>query len=1000
MDYDPKSHPTDHVYLTELLKILVRRFSFDELRMVCFELGLDDESLPAYAKSAFARELLRTVDQRHELERLVGYLQRERSDILLPETRDAARRRESLRNQVQIATALKNAWRRDLRHPLAAWTLTSDTSVLLGLNVSRDACAPCGELVALNVGAGTERWRRTFQDAVISGLACLGDDGPVGVGLICGRGRTPAGALVAVGASGRIHWRHSLDGQIVSVPVSTGSFVGATLDGHTLILLDAKTGVARWRRDFEIELSAASLVADAGALYLPCRAPGMIAVSVGGEVVWRFGVPGALSGVWLDQRPCVIGDVVVTVARQGTVFAVDRTRGTLAWESEVGPRDAGLVSPVGDGQYLYVGARDGLHALCLEDGRPAWAVSTPSPVVAPPAVREGRVCVVTQAGRYYGLDAQTGEILWYGVLTHGGDLAPQLVVGDAYGPYALFANRQGALSALRYPVSAEQHEAAGRWYRAARTWDAEGESGRAARAWETYARSATEASLDSGTEEVDCVTAWGYAEARYRKVGAEAKAAACRRARARLESLPILTLDVEHPPLVKDAWSSLRLILRNAGFGAACGLRVEAVDGPFEGDVTEPQTLSALPPGASHIRALNLKALEHGERVPLRLRLTYSDQEGEGHTFERTLTVPVAVQEHPGYAGLVSTSSRTYVDMEVRVDLGQTGAFDVEVTLGDGRVFSGGHLSGDILGWQPSGDHPRDGRKLFTALFGSSATQRAWDTARAGPLSCRVRLRISPDAAALHALPWELMNDGTSIIAADEHTPFSRYVPVSKPWGSKVAAPPARMLALIANPGNLRETYGLPALDVRVEKFLLARGVAAIDPGALRLDFMRPPITLERLGQALQDGYHLLHIIAHSRINARDGGTELLLEDRGGRVRPVPTPFLCRHLAHQVAPPHLVFLAACHSGPDWRHPSLLTMGRSLVDAGVPAVIAMQGAVHIKTAQALTASFYANLATHGIVDRALNQARNAILSVQLPDVEKPVLFMRLPSGRLW
>ena len=96
----------DRAYVTELLKILVRRFSFDELRMVCFELGIDDENLPNYAKSAFAREMLRSLEQRHQLEGLVRYLQRERADILLPETREVAERCETLRRQAQLYGAL------------------------------------------------------------------------------------------------------------------------------------------------------------------------------------------------------------------------------------------------------------------------------------------------------------------------------------------------------------------------------------------------------------------------------------------------------------------------------------------------------------------------------------------------------------------------------------------------------------------------------------------------------------------------------------------------------------------------------------------------------------------------------------------------------------------------------------------------------------------------------------------------------------------------------
>jgi hypothetical protein len=986
----------DQAYVTELLKILVRRFSVDELRMLCFELGVDDEILPDYAKSAFARELLRYLEQRRELETLVEYLQRERSDIILPETRRAVTRHESLKTQTEVATQPQNAWRRVFENPITACFSLSEKLVLLGLRITEDARAPYGGLVALEVASGTERWRRAFKNAQVAGLTSLNEDGSVGVALTSGDTRLDEGALVGIGSSGQIHWRHPLNTRSVSAPASEGASLCAVVDGRMLLVLDATTGIKRWSRTFDTELSTAPPAVDRDTLYLPCHAPMLIAVSLEGQVRWRFSVPGALSGVWLDRQPWVMPDIVITTARQGAVFAIDRPHGGLIWESEVGPRDANLTRPVGDEQRLYIGARDGLHALQIDDGRPIWMFSTPSPVVAPPSVRDGMVCVVTEAGRYYGLSASKGRILWYGALTHGGGLAPMLMDGDVYGPYALFADREGALSTLRYPVRAEQHEAAGRWYRAARTWDAEGNPTRAARAWETYARSLA----DNERAEADRIEAWRAAKSRYQEIGADEKAAVCQQECARHESLPVVRLDVEHPPMAKDVWSQLRLLITNAGFGVARELWVETTGGPFEGDTATPQTLSALPPGTSRIRALDAKALEHGRRVPLHLRVSYLDESGTRHSHDQTLTIPVAEREEAGRAGLITESDSTYVDMEIRVDPGPMGSYDVEVTLGDGRVFSGGQLSADILDWQPSGDRTRDGRELFSALLGHSAMQRAWHTARAGASPCRVRLRISHNAQHLHAIPWELMDDGTCILAADEHTPFSRYVPVSKPWGARVETPPTRIVALIANPINLRETYGLPSLDVKLEKFLLAKSVASIDSEAVRLDFMRPPVTLERLERALRNRYHILHIVAHSRVNARRGQTELLLEDSTRRVRPVPTSVLSRHLAHQTSRPHLVFLSACHSGPNRRHPSLLTMGQTLVSTGVPAVVAMQGGVHIKTAQALTSAFYARLTEHGVVDRALNQARNVVIHARLPDAEKPVLFMRLPSGRLW
>ena len=109
---------------------------------------------------------------------------------------------------------------------------------------------------------------------------------------------------------------------------------------------------------------------------------------------------------------------------------------------------------------------------------------------------------------------------------------------------------------------------------------------------------------------------------------------------------------------------------------------------------------------------------------------------------------------------------------------------------------------------------------------------------------------------------------------------------------------------------------------------------------------------------------------------------------------------LCRMLAHQGGQPQLVFLSVCQSalGPDSH--VLAGLAAKLVEVGVPAVVAMRNRVQMRSAQRIVRSFYEGLARHGMADRALNQARDALLAADLPGVESPVLFMRLASGRLW
>jgi hypothetical protein len=77
---------------------------------------------------------------------------------------------------------------------------------------------------------------------------------------------------------------------------------------------------------------------------------------------------------------------------------------------------------------------------------------------------------------------------------------------------------------------------------------------------------------------------------------------------------------------------------------------------------------------------------------------------------------------------------------------------------------------------------------------------------------------------------------------------------------------------------------------------------------------------------------------------------------------------------------------------------LAALGPRLAEAGVPAVVAMQGDISMTTAAAFTTAFFASLDEDGIVDRAMAVARAAVRD--RPDWWAPTLFMRLKSGRLW
>ncbi len=342
----------------------------------------------------------------------------------------------------------------------------------------------------------------------------------------------------------------------------------------------------------------------------------------------------------------------------------------------------------------------------------------------------------------------------------------------------------------------------------------------------------------------------------------------------------------------------------------------------------------------------------------------------------------------------------SFTDLEIRILQKLPEGYPIEMTLGGQQEFPRGHLTPDLLPWSSSGDLAADGQRLFNALLADAQVREAWGQARGQAPQRRIRLRIDPTAAELHALPWELLHDGASLLSAHADTPFSRYLPIAQPWSGGIDRRPIKVLIVISNPDDLESKYDLPQADVALEEEILEAAFEKIDPKEMQIDFLDEPITLERLEEKIRQGYHLLHFLGHGAFNARRGQAALYLQGEDGHAQRVIDEEFVGMLARQGVQPRLVFLAACQSATRSTADAYLGLGPKLVSAGVPAVVAMQDTVTVKTARKFSAAFYQRLLEHGQPDRAVNEARSTLLTSGRPDAAVPVLFMRLKSGRLW
>jgi hypothetical protein len=298
------------------------------------------------------------------------------------------------------------------------------------------------------------------------------------------------------------------------------------------------------------------------------------------------------------------------------------------------------------------------------------------------------------------------------------------------------------------------------------------------------------------------------------------------------------------------------------------------------------------------------------------------------------------------------------------------------------------------------------GRSLAASLFGDPAARGAFGQARVSAQSLgaplRLRLLIGADAAELHALRWETLrdpDDGAPLLMGEQLL-FSRYLS-SSDWRPVKMRPKGdlRALVVIANPAGL-ERYNLALVDVVGELDRATAGLGAIPVTALGAG---GSANLNNLIAHLREGYDILYLVGHGALV--QGESWLWLEDESGGIARTSGAELAARFQELAQRPRLVVLASCQSAGAGEEPrgvdtngALTALGPRLAEAGVPAVIAMQGQVTMATVARFMPVFFQELQRDGQIDRAMAVARGAVRD--RPDFWMPALFMRLKSGRIW
>ena len=306
------------------------------------------------------------------------------------------------------------------------------------------------------------------------------------------------------------------------------------------------------------------------------------------------------------------------------------------------------------------------------------------------------------------------------------------------------------------------------------------------------------------------------------------------------------------------------------------------------------------------------------------------------------------------------------------------------------------------------------GQRLINSLFAQPAIQEALASARgsAQDRCLRLRLFIGPGAPPeLHALWWETLcdpQDSSSFLIARKDILFSRYLN-NFDWQLVRLRPRPltglRALVMIANPSDVTdcspEDRLLAPLDVKAE---LEQAKANL--GSIPVTGVISPgsATLPNLSAHLSKDYDILYLICHG-VFLEGHKPWLWLENETGRTQKVAYRDLLnvlRELGQEgprlvvlVSPQSTSSSAEAHSDDKG---ALAALGSRLLQAGVPAVLAMQHNVTMQTVTQFMPVFFRELQEDGQIDQAMAKARSQVQG--RPDWWVPVLMVRLKSGRIW
>jgi len=267
---------------------------------------------------------------------------------------------------------------------------------------------------------------------------------------------------------------------------------------------------------------------------------------------------------------------------------------------------------------------------------------------------------------------------------------------------------------------------------------------------------------------------------------------------------------------------------------------------------------------------------------------------------------------------------------------------------------------------RPSGpDLEAFGTRLFDFLF-RGQLRDLYNRLPTGPVS----LQILSDRSELREVPWEYLSAPDRMPVPHRDRSVIRIHPTCGVYGATVKKAREKIRVLFVS----AEPVDQPDVDWRDMKAVLDRYLVAQMPNEATIEVIEGATRADLLKAITRKSFDVFHFFGHGDL--RNGIGHLVLQDaKSGKSDFLSAEDLAVALAGRGV--QLALLSACLSGAGKYDDDFGTIATALIKTGIPAVVANQYSIPIKSIAPFVGAIYASLAQGDGIDQAVASGRVAL-----------------------